>query len=152
MLSGAAVNSLGDMVSPCRTLLLRLILLLCYVGWLSSSCWCRFPSGVRCTHLLTPVLKARSVLIEFALSRMWWRVGNYIPCTSPSIGIWRGCVLSLSICFWIKLALVAGFRRVSSLAFSLVLSWELYRCLIADISVCNSWGLFYFPSWRLPSS
>ncbi len=25
------------------------------VGGLSSSCWCRFPSGVRCTHLLFPV-------------------------------------------------------------------------------------------------
>ena len=25
------------------------------VGGLPSSCWCRFPSGVRCTHLLFPV-------------------------------------------------------------------------------------------------
>ena len=40
--------------------------------------------------------------------------------TSPSIGLRRGCGLSLSICFGFQLALVAGFRRVSSLAFSLV--------------------------------
>ena len=38
-------------------------------GGLSFSCWCSFPSGVRCTHFLTPVLEARSVLFEFALNR-----------------------------------------------------------------------------------
>ena len=35
-----------------------------------------------------------------------------------------------------QLALVAGFRRVSSLAFSLVLS--LVLCVIVDVTVCNS--------------
>ena len=126
------------------------------VGGLSSSSWCRFPSGVRCTHLLSPVLEARWVLLELALSRklsrswrMRCRMGYYILCTSPSVGLRRGCGMSLSIRFWVQLALVAGFRRVSSLAFSLVLSWILYRCLIVDVSVCNSWGLCYFLSWRL---
>ena len=87
----------------------------------------------------------------FALSRrlsrsrrMRCRVGYYILCTSPSDSLRRGCGLSLSICFWIQLAVVVGFRRVSSLVFSSVFSWVLYRCLIVDISVCNSWGLSYF--------
>ncbi|KAK2169682.1 hypothetical protein NP493_1180g00000 [Ridgeia piscesae] len=39
------------------------------VGRLSSSCLCRFPAGVRCTHLSSPTLEARSALLEFALSR-----------------------------------------------------------------------------------
>ena len=126
MLSSAAVNSLGDMVSPCRTPLLVSIF------FASSSCMCRFPWGVGGTHLLSPVLEARSVLLEFALSRMLsrsrrmrCRVGYYIIWISPSVGLRRGCGLSLSIRFWIQLALVAGFRRVSSLAFSLLLSWVL---------------------------
>ena len=95
------------------------------VGWLSSSCWCRFPSGVRCTHLLSSILEAMSVLFEFALSgrlsrsrQMLCRVEYYIFCTSPSVGLRRGCGMSLSIRIWIQLAL-AGFRRVSSLAFPL---------------------------------
>ena len=117
----AALNILGDNVSPCRTPLLMLILLFLCVGGLSSSCWYRFPSRVRCTHLLSPVLEARSVLPEFALRRMRCRVEYYILCTSPSVGLRRGCSLSLSICFCIQLTLVDGFRRVSSLAFSLVL-------------------------------
>ena len=120
------------------------------VGGLSSSCWCKFPSGVRCTHLLSPVLEARSVLLQFTLSRRLSRsrrmrcsVEYYILCTS-SVGLRRGCGLSFSIRFWIKLALEASFRRVSSLGFSLVLPWVLYRCLIVDISFCNSWGFLIF--------
>ena len=95
--------------------------------------------------LLSPVFEARSVLLEFAMSRkcsrsrrMRCRVGYYILCTSPSVGLRRGCGLSLNVRFLTQLALVAGFRRVSSLAFSLELSRVLYRCLIVDISVCNS--------------
>ena len=42
--------------------------------------------------------------------------GYYILCTSPSVGLRRGCGISLSIRFSIQLALVAGFRRVFSLA------------------------------------
>ena len=140
MLSPAAVNSLNGMISPCRTPLLILILLL-------SLCRFRFPSEVRCTHLPSYILEARSVLFEFAQNRrlshsrwMRFREGYYIICTSPSVGLRRGCGLSLSIRVLIQLALVAGFRRVSSLALSLVLWWILYRCLIVDISVCNSWS------------
>ena len=55
-----------------------------FVLVLSSSCWCRFPSGVLCTQLLSPVLEVKSVLLEFALSWklsrsrwMWWRMGYY---------------------------------------------------------------------------
>ena len=78
----------------------------CCVGGLSSSCWCRFPSGVPCTYLLSPVLETRSLLLEFALSRrlsrsrqMRGRMGYYILCTSPSVGLRRRCGLSLIICF-----------------------------------------------------
>ena len=87
--------------------------------FVSSSCLCRFLSGVRCTHLMYPVLETRSVLLEFALGRklsrsrrMRRRLGYYIFCTSPSVGLRRGCGLSLSICFRILFALVVGFRRV----------------------------------------
>ena len=68
--------------------------------FVSSSYWCRFPSGVRCPHLLSPVLEARSVLLEFALSRwfsrrrMRCRVEYYILCISPSVGLRLGCGLS----------------------------------------------------------
>ena len=62
-------------------------------------------------------------------------VGHYILCTYPSVGLRRGCGLSLSFRFRIQLALVAGFRRVSSLAFSLVLSCVFYICLIEDMTV-----------------
>ena len=65
---------------------------------------------------------------EFALSRklsrsrrIRCRVGCYILCTSPWVGLCRGCGQSLRIWFSIQLSLVAGFRRVSSLAFSFVL-------------------------------
>ena len=58
------------------------------------------------THVLSLVLEARSVLIEFAFSRrlsrsrrMRCRVGYYILCTSPSVGLRRGCGLLLSIRF-----------------------------------------------------
>ena len=62
MLSRAAVNSL---VSPCRTPLLMLTLLLfCVDGLLMSSCSCIFLSGVRCTHIQSPGLEARSVRLE----------------------------------------------------------------------------------------
>ena len=57
MLSRAAVNSLGDMVFPYGTPLL--VLLFC-IGGLSSNYWCIFHSGI---------LEAKSVLLEFALSR-----------------------------------------------------------------------------------
>ena len=133
---------LGDMVSPCRTPPLMLILLLSLCRWtvVELICWCIYPSVVRCTHLLSPVLEARSVLLEFALNRrlsrsrrIRCRVGYHIMCSSPSVGLRRGCGLSLSSRFWIQLALVAGFRRVSSLAFSLELSWILYRCLLVYI-------------------
>ena len=98
MLSRASVNNLKDMVTP--LLMLILLLSLCR----SSSCWYKIPSGVRCTDLLSPVLEARSVLLEFALSRklsrsrrMRCRVGYYIICTCPSVGLRRGCGLLLSI-------------------------------------------------------
>ena len=101
----------------------------CLCRWTVFELLVRFLSGVRCTHLLSPVLETRSVLLETALSRMLsrsrrmrCRVGYYIFCTSPSVGLRRGCGLSLSIRFRIQLALVAGFRRVSSVAFSLVVS------------------------------
>ena len=138
MLSTVAVNSLGDMVSPCCTLLLCWSYCFLCVGGPSLSYWCiGCPLGVHCTHLLSPVLEARSVLVELALSQrlscswqMRCKVGYYILCTSPSVGVRRGCGLSLStsICFWIQLTgtLVAGFCWVSSLIFSLVLSWVLY--------------------------
>ena len=52
------------------------------------------------------VLDPRSVLLEFALSRMLsrgrrmqCRVGYYILGTSPSMGLRRGFGLSLYICF-----------------------------------------------------
>ena len=96
MVSSADENSLGDMISHCLTPLLMLILLLSR----------RFPLRVLCTHLLSPVLEARSVLLEFVLSRMLSRsrrmrckMGYYILCTSPSVGLRLGCGLSLSICF-----------------------------------------------------
>ena len=89
-----------------RTPLLMLILLLVCVAGLSTSCWCTFPSGVRRTHLQSAVLEARSVLLEIVLSRklsrsgrMRCRVGYYIICTSPLVGLRCGCGLSLNICF-----------------------------------------------------
>ena len=52
------------------------------------------------------VLKARSVLLLFALSRklshsrrVLCRVGYYIICPSSSVRLRRGCGLSLSLCF-----------------------------------------------------
>ena len=69
VLSNVAVNSVGNMVSPFHTPLLMLSYCFLCVGGLSLSYWCRYPSGVRWTHLLPPVLEARSVLLEFALSQ-----------------------------------------------------------------------------------
>ena len=104
------------------------------VGGLSSSCWCRFPSRVRCTHLLSPVPEAKSVLFEFALSRRLSRSRR----TRCKVG-WLQLVYNVDVvCRWvsaIQVALVACFRQVSSLAFSLVLSWVPYRYLIVDIYI-----------------
>ena len=69
----------------------------------------------------TPVIEARSVPLELALSRNFSRrrhdagVGYYILCTSLSVGLRRGCGMSLSICFRVQLALAAGFHRLSSI-------------------------------------
>ena len=68
---------------------------------------CRRAVGVDVSGvILFPVLEARSILLEFALSlrlsrsrRMRYRVGYYFLCTSPSVGLRRGCGLSLSVCF-----------------------------------------------------
>ena len=92
------------------------------VGGLSSSCLCIFPSGVRCTHLLSPVLEARSVLPEFALSRMFSRSRRMrsrmeyyiIICISPSVRL-RYVKYPL-----LNPACSRGLRRLCSLAFSLV--------------------------------
>ena len=75
MFSRAAVNSLGDMICPSVTPLLMLILLLSFL----------FVDRVAFLFdvdiFISPVLEARSVLFEFALSRrlsrmrrMHWRV------------------------------------------------------------------------------
>ena len=57
-------------------------------------------------HVLSPVLEAMSALLEFALSRRLsrsrrkrCRLGYYSLCTSPSVGLRRGCGLSFSIRF-----------------------------------------------------
>ena len=100
------------------------------VGGLSQSCWYRFPSGVRCTHLLPPVLEARSVLLEFALIRRL----SHIRRMRCRVGYYESSLFS--------------FRRMSSLTISLVLSWVLYRCLTADISVRF---FFYLHFWKLSS-
>ena len=114
-----AVNSLDDMVSSCRTPLLMLILNCCFlcVCGLSSSCWCRLPSRVRCTHLLFPVLEARSSLLEFALSgrithsqRMRCRVGYYILCTSFETYTFSLCNCeTLATSIEIQLRFIEGF-------------------------------------------
>ena len=39
-----------------------------FVCGLPSSCLCRFPSGVRCRHLLSPVLEARRSVGAYCLS------------------------------------------------------------------------------------
>ena len=71
MLSNVAVNSLGEMVSPCLTPLLILIFSL-------SLCRCTVTelpvyiclSGFLCTNLLFLVLAIMSILFGFVLSRM----------------------------------------------------------------------------------
>ena len=119
MPSSAAVNSLSDMVSPCRTPLMVFIFLLSFCRWTVVDL-CRFPSRVRCIHLLSLVLEARSVLLEFALSRKLsrsrrkrCRVGNYIIGISPSVGLRHGCGL-----YWIS---------GSELS---LLSWLVFECLL----------------------
>ena len=148
MLSTVAVNSVGNMVSPCHTPLLMLSYCFLCVGGLSLSYWCRYPLGVRWTHLLSPVLEARLVLLEFALSQKKFVIVDEYDTEWDIIFsalllqlIYYMDVVCQSICFWIQLALVAGFRQVSSLAFLLVFLWVLYRCLIVDKAVCNSWKL-----------
>ena len=61
-------------------------------------------------HNISPVLEARSVLLEFALNRRLSRSRRircreeyFILCTSPSVGLRRGCGLSLSIRFLIQI-------------------------------------------------
>ena len=91
-----------------------------------------------------------SVLLEFALHPKFvveernaaW-ILNAIG-TSPSVGLWNGCGMSFSICFLIQLAYIAGFCRVSSLLFSLVLSRVLYIRFIVCKYVCNYLCLSYF--------
>ena len=76
-----------------------LFLLFVYVDW--PNCWCRYLLGVRCAHVLSPVLEARSVQLAVALSRrlprrrMRCRAGYYILCISPSVGLRRGYGLFL---------------------------------------------------------
>ena len=69
MLSNVAMNSLGEMVSPCLTPLLILIFSLslcrCTVTELSVCL-----SGFLCTHLLFLVLAIMSILLGFVLNRM----------------------------------------------------------------------------------
>ena len=69
MLSNVAVNSLGEMVSPCLTPLLILILSLC-ADVLSLSCPYICLSGYLCTHLLFLVLAMMSILLGFVLNRV----------------------------------------------------------------------------------
>ena len=71
---------------------------------------------------------------------------------SPKVDLRRGCGLLSSIRFRIQFPFGTCFRRVSFLAFLLVLSWVVYRHLKTDIPVCISWCLSYFPSYRLSSS
>ena len=77
MFSKVAVNSLGEMVSPCLTPLLILIspLSLCRINYvLSLSCPYIYIyiclSGFLCTRLLFLVLAMMSTLLGFVLSRM----------------------------------------------------------------------------------
>ena len=73
MLSNVAVNSLGEMVSPCLTPLLILIfsLSLCRCTVTELSVYCVFQDFyVGPTHLLFLVLAMMSILLGFVLSRM----------------------------------------------------------------------------------
>ncbi len=70
MLSNVAVNSLGEMVSPCVTPLLILIFSLSSADVLSLSCQYICLSGFLCTHLLILVLAIMSILLGFVLNRM----------------------------------------------------------------------------------
>ena len=70
MLSNVAVNSLGEMVSPCLTPLLILISHSLCADVLSLSCPYICLSGFLCTHLLFLVLAMMSILLGFVLNRM----------------------------------------------------------------------------------
>ena len=134
MLSRAAVNIVVDMVPSCRTPLLRLTLLLSL-----CSCWCRFHSGVRCTHLLSPVLEARSVLLERAESRRLSRsrrmqsgILYYLHFSFSRFTTWMKTVVEYLL---LNSACSCGcFRRVSSVAF-FVSTFVSNLYLIVDISV-----------------
>ena len=71
MLSNVAVNSLGEMVSPCLTPLLILIfsLSLCRCTVTELSVYICL-SGFLCTHLLFLVLAMMSIFLGFVLNRM----------------------------------------------------------------------------------
>ena len=62
-------EQLGRYAVALSYLLLMLNVLLFCIGELSSNCWCTFPSGIILTYIISPALDARSVLLEFALSR-----------------------------------------------------------------------------------
>ena len=70
MLSNVAVNSLGEMVSPCLTPLLILISHSLCADVLSLSCPYICISGNLCTHLLFLVLAMMPILLGFVLSRV----------------------------------------------------------------------------------
>ena len=93
MLSNVAVNSLGDMVSPCLTPLLILIFPLslcrCTVTELSACL-----SGFLCTHLLFLVLAMMSILLGIVLSRMPSRNQRKQHTLACCIGLWLACDLS----------------------------------------------------------
>ena len=128
----AAVNSIGDMVPPCRIALLMLLCcFLCGCG-LSTGSWCRFPSGVRCAHLLSPVIAKGGRL--FRSRRMRCRLGYYIICASL-FTTWMWSVVEYLL---LNLALVAGWCRVSFSRFFVSIFVSTFRCLIVDVSVCNS--------------
>ena len=75
------------------------------------------------------------------------RKGHYILCTSLSVGLRRGCGLSLSTRFGIQLTLVAGYRRVSSLVFDKHLVWSLSSVFEMVSSPAFNVSMFI---WSLP--
>ena len=156
MLSSGAVNSLGDMVSPCPLLMLILLLSLC-----------------RCTAIeLLVYISVRCSIYTFSIPSSWSEVRTVWVCTESKAFLVDGCDAEWDIIFstllvkfvydvmWsvVEYLLLnqacsrVWFSSMSSLAFSIVLSWVLYRRLLVEISVCNSRGLCCFPSWRLLSS
>ena len=79
MLSSVAVNSLGEMVSPCLTplfiLFFSLSLFICTVTELSVCL-----SGFLCTHFLFLVLAMMSILLGFVRSQMPSRNPRTVEC------------------------------------------------------------------------